>query len=152
MKNTSLILAFLVTALVFGGGGFYGGIKYQQPQLQTQRAQAAGRFGQFAQGGANGTARPGTFARAQNGGATNGEIVSKDDSSLTLKLRDGGSKNIFYSSSTTIGKMTDGSPDDLAEGINVNIVGTTNQDGSITADSIQIRPAFEMPVPESPAP
>jgi hypothetical protein len=70
----------------------------------------------------------------------NGDVLSHDDMSVTIKLKDGGSKIVFISaSSTKIMKTTQGSLVDLSEGSKVTINGTTNTDGSVTANSIQLR-------------
>jgi hypothetical protein len=140
----NLIAPFIVGALVIGGGSFYGGMQYQKSQMP-----AAGQ-GQFARGQGNGGMRvmgaggAGGAGRGANGGAGGfiaGEVVSKDTTGITLKLRDGGSKIILTSSSTRIGKMTDASLDDVNEGAEVTVTGNTNQDGSMSASMIQLRPA-----------
>ena len=75
------------------------------------------------------------------GGGTTGSIVSNSGNSLTVSLKDGSSKVIFISASTTVMKTTAGSSSDLSSGTNVVVMGSTNSDGSITANSIQVRPS-----------
>ncbi len=140
MKNTYIGSA-VIGALLIGGGSFYGGMAYQKNQpVATPRAPGI----QGLAGGAGGRAagfRPGTQGRGVGMGFMAGEVVSKDTSSLTLKLTDGGSKIIFFSTSTQIGKMAQGSADDLSQGTTVTVNGTTNSDGSVMANMIQIRPS-----------
>lgn len=69
-----------------------------------------------------------------------GEIISKDEKSVTVKLRDGGSKIVFYYDGTKIDKFVSGNAADLEVGKNVVVSGTTNFDGSVTAQSVQVRP------------
>jgi hypothetical protein len=73
------------------------------------------------------------------GGFTVGEILSKDETSLTLKLRDGGSKIVLFSPTTKIEKTVEGTPADVMLGKQVMISGSTNPDGSVSATSIQLR-------------
>jgi hypothetical protein len=124
-KTTAIIAGLVLIALAFYGGMRYGG-------NNVAAAQAA-RAGQFAgRGGMRGAA---------GGGATSGQIISKDAQSVTVQLRDGGSKIIFLSGSTAVMKAVAGSVSDLSIGQQVTAIGTVNADGSITAQSLQIRPA-----------
>lgn len=139
----NLIAPLIIGALVIGGGSFYGGMQYQKSQVpaagQGQFARGQGNGAMRVIGGAGGAGRAG--ANGMAGGFTAGEVISKDAMGITLKLRDGGSKIILTSSSTRIGKMTDGSLDDVKEGTEVTVTGSTNQDGSVSASMIQLRPA-----------
>lgn len=139
----------LAVAVVVGGGAFYAGMKYGQtktpagftqkdfqnlrnlsPEERQQRLQQMGTAGIGFRGG-----------NSESSGFASGEIISKDDKSVTIKLRDGGSKIIFYSDSTEVDKFVSGTPSDLEIGKTITINGKTNQDGSITAQSIQLRSA-----------
>jgi hypothetical protein len=138
----NLIIAIVVTAIIAGGGGFYGGMKYGQGSTSARGA-AGGQYG-FSGGTRTNSNVPGAMAgmRLRNGsGFVNGDILSKDDKSITVKNRAGGSQIIFYAPSTAIGKTTSGTADDLTVGENVMVNGTANPDGTITASNIQIRPA-----------
>jgi len=137
---------FIVVVLIVGGGAFFAGMKYGQskgsgrfsmadiqnltPEERQQRMQQAGIVGGFRSNGSGGN----------RGGFLSGEILSKSDDSLTVKLPDGGSKIVFFSDSTSITKSTDGVLSDLETGKTIMVNGTTNSDGSITATNIQIRP------------
>ena len=133
MSKRAKIILSIVIILVVAGGSFYGGVLYGKNQKSA--AAASGSFQAFrgSRAGAAGTAGTSIFS---------GDIIGKDSSSITLQLpNNSGSKIIFYSTATQIGKMTSGTPDDLTNGTSVSIMGTTNSDGSVTANSIQIRPA-----------
>lgn len=133
MKNGIIAGAVVVAVAV----GFFGGTKYQS-------SKTASLGGQFAQG---------NFRRAGNaqgqGGVVAGQIVAHDSNSITVQMRDGSSKIVFLSASTKVSKSVDGSAADLAQQKEVTITGTANADGSITAQSIQIRPAMPSPSPSA---
>lgn len=124
----------IISSVLVGGIGFFGGMQYGQSTKNTTTPNASQRS-TFRQNGQLGTGTNG------NSG-TMGEIVSNDNTSLTLKLANGGSKIVFFSNTTKITKTVDGETKDLITGKNVSVIGTTNSDGSITAKTIQLRPAI----------
>jgi hypothetical protein len=131
-KTSPMIyVAGVVMLLVACAGSFYGGMRYQQSRTPEASAQFPGLNGQRP-GGRNGSTTAGTIA--------NGEVISKDDQSITIKLQDGGSKIVYFSGSTTIGKTTTGTAADLKTGEQVMANGSSNSDGSVGAQNIQIRP------------
>ena len=106
-----LITIVIATAVVVGGGAFFGGMKYAEskslrgrvsqadfqnlqnlsPEERQQRLQELGaNAGAGFRGGAGGGQRGG-------GGFTAGEIIARDDKSVAVKLQDGGSKIVFLS-------------------------------------------------------
>lgn len=130
MKNT-IIIAILVLVIA-GAGGFFAGTKYQQSKQTTR---------QF--GNRNTVNRSGFQS-------VNGDIVSSDANSITVKLQDGSSKIVLYSDKTPINKSSQGTPADLKAGENVAVFGQTNSDGSVTAQNIQLNPVIRnIPTPTS---
>ncbi len=143
---TKKVLPIIIALIIVGVGAFYGGMKYAESKSSTRNSannfqnfqnlspeERQQRFDQI--GGLRGT------RNSQTGtGFVNGEIISKDEQSITVKLRDGGSKIVFYSDSAKVEKFIDGSSADLEIGKTVMVNGSANQDGSVTAQSIQIRP------------
>lgn len=142
------LLIFVIILVVVGGGAFYGGMKYSQSKVPEGPTQ--GDFQNLrnlspeerqARMQEIGTAGVGGQRRTQAGeGFVTGEIISKDDKSVTVKLFDGGSKIIFFSESTEISKTAEGLMDDIEIGKQITVSGEQNSDGSYTAKMIQIRP------------
>lgn len=138
-------IIFILVGIIVLVGVFYGGVSYGKSQASTQNTNGlstnmqnrVGQFGINNRGNRNG------------GGFINGEVISKDANSITVKITNNdptatnavsGSKIIFFDTNTTVSKMATGSMNDLTNGTQVSITGTTNSDGSLTAKSIQIRP------------
>lgn len=134
-------LYWIVALVVVSGVAFYGGNLYGQNQAAAVRKTAQGQF-------AGGAGRRGGMG-GNGAGLVNGSIFSKDDKSITVTLRDGSSKIIFYSPATSVGKMAQGSANDLVAGEQVSVVGKTNDDGTVTAQSIQLRPPMPADAPQS---
>jgi len=133
--STGIIVVLSVTLIAF-----YAGFTYGQGKKTAFNDDNAPRFnGQQNQRAAN---PQGIKKGNQDINLTAGEIISKDDKSLTVKLNDGGSKIIFLSASTTVSKMVGGDINDLTVGTSISVTGKTNSDGSANASSIQIRPTL----------
>jgi hypothetical protein len=160
MSKQQIIIS-VVVAIVFAGVGFFGGMKYASTStalakslqgMSAQQRQAL--LAQMRPGGANGGAGAGGGFGGRGGGAgrggagggfVGGQILSKDDKSITISLPGGGSRIIFYSSSTQVNKPTTVDASELTTGQQVVVSGSTNSDGSVTATNIQIRTASQTP-------
>lgn len=142
--NKKIIAILILSITIAAGSAFYGGMEYQQSKtpaimdFQNFRDLSSGeRQQRFQEMGANVGLRG---VRMGNGtGFISGEIISKDDKSIVVKFSDGGSKIIFFSDSTEVAKSASGSINDVEVGRNISVSGAANQDGSITAQTIQLR-------------
>src|SRR5438552_16942130 len=109
-QNQKMILITVAVAIIAAGAGFFGGTKFgvtqaasQRDQFRMMNGQNGGRFG------------------GMGGRGVIGEIVSKDDKSITVKMADGSTKIVLFSDSTSINKATEGTKDDLKEGVRVAV-------------------------------
>jgi Cu/Ag efflux protein CusF len=132
MKNkNTMIIVVVVLVIIAAAGGFFGGIMYQKNQTSalgaTGRGNYATRFGQSGQSTAS--LRP-----------VRGQILSMDANSLTVKLSNGSTEIVVLSSSTAFVQSTKAALSDVKTGDTVNVVGTQNSDGSVTAQDVQINP------------
>jgi hypothetical protein len=137
MKNNLAMIAIIV--VLVGAGSFFGGMKYQQSKTSNSS------FRQFQNGGGQGTRQGGQNAsgRFEGGGVpVVGDIISTDDKSITVKLQDGSSKIVILPDNVTVSKTDQGSKADLKSGVRVGVFGTSNSDGSVTAQNVQLNPAF----------
>jgi type II secretory pathway pseudopilin PulG len=128
-------LYVIILVIVFAAAAFYGGMQYQKNQ--TRASFASGANGQFAR-------RFGQGGGGQGGPGANGmmpvrgQVVNSNSNSVTVKLNDGSSKIVNLTGQTTISKTTTGSASDLKSGQDVTAIGTTNSDGSITAQTVLV--------------
>ena len=134
MKKNKKIVGLVILVVVIAFASFFVGYKCASSKKPSF---SQSTFGQHGMNGNN----PGMKGNGGFGGLTVGEILSKDAQSITLKLRDGGSRIIFFTDKVVVQKMTDGSVADLVVGKQISVTGTTNPDGSINAQSVQIRPS-----------
>lgn len=143
MKKVQTV-AVVVGILIVGGGAFYAGTKYRS-SAATNVAGVRGAFTnltpeerqvRFGQAGGTLGARG---SRVADGGFASGEVISKDDKSVTLKLADGGSKIVFISDRAIVTKSVSGLLEDVTVGQQVTITGTVNSDGNLTGQAVQIR-------------
>lgn len=142
MKKNLII--FLVITMALSSASFYVGTKYSdrpgerrffsggfQNFSPEERQNLSGNIDAFRNSG--GERRGGI-------GIVIGEIISVDDGSITVKNQNGGSKIIFFSTSTAISKTAEGKTSDLVNGASIIVNGKPNSDGSFTAANIQLKP------------
>jgi hypothetical protein len=139
-KITGLIVGFVILAVI----SFYAGDMYASAKSKTVKIGNG-----FPMQNGNGAQR----GMRTGGGNVFGQIISKDANSITIQLNAPGgpntngattatgSKIVLYTGTTAVLKTTAGTINDLAVGTNVSVQGTANPDGSISAQTIQIRPA-----------
>lgn len=145
MKKTHQMYAMMaVTIVIVAGLSFLGGMQFQKRRSpigmmggqfnrqfgENGRGKGQGGNIQFRQGGNSGGMRAGR--------PVNGEVISQDEKSITVKMPDGGSKIVILSEKTQFNKTSEGAKTDLKVGDQVTAFGTTNADGSITAQMVGI--------------
>ncbi len=134
-KPTVITLSIIIAA-----GIFYGGFAYGKSLSGQNSATNAVTFINT-RGNKMGTTT-GAYGGFGGGSATTGTVVSSDSTSVTVALKSG-SVVVFYSNSTPILKTTSGTSADIVAGENITVIGAANSDGSITANSIQLRQATQ---------
>jgi len=133
-KNNLLMIA--VVALIVGAISFWGGMQYQKSRISNLAR------GQFPGGQNNLDGNQRGQGNTQRMQPLSGEITSQDETSLTVKTQDGSSKIIVFSEKTVVNKTSEGSKSDLKTGEQVTVIGTSNSDGSLTAQTISIGNSF----------
>ena len=138
--NKTVITA-IVVAIVFGGGGSYFGTQQAASAAPSGAAAYAGRTG-----AAGGASRFG--GGAAGGGSTTGTIISTGSGTMTIQMAAStstsattGTKIVLFDANTVVSELQTVPAANLAVGQLVTVGGTANSDGSVTATSIQVRPA-----------
>lgn len=130
-KNTMMIVSAILVVIA-AVGGFFGGMQYQKGNAGSNLIQ-----------GGNGAFRQRSGMMGQNGQnvrPVRGQVLSQSSNTLTVKLSDGNTKIVVLSGSTVYLKSTAASQIDLKTGDTVNVIGTQNSDGSVTAQDVQLSP------------
>lgn len=136
MKKNILIMVILV--IVVAVGGFFAGTKYQQSKIsQTGRQRGANFPGN----------RGGQGSQRTAGGMVRGEILNKENGTITVKLQDQSTKLVLVTEKTSINKAAQGTIDDLETGKQVMVFGQENSDKSISATNIQLDFGFRGETP-----
>lgn len=130
MAKNSVIIIVILIAIITGAAGFYGGMQYQKSQRGNITR------GQFLGNGNGQNTRTGNNFQGMK--PVNGEITSVDSGTITIKIQDGSSKIVVYSSSTKINKTSEGSVSDLKVGEQVTAFGTEGSDETVTAQNINL--------------
>ena len=76
-----------------------------------------------------------------DGDSVSGSVTAVSDSTITIEDRDGNSTTVTVTASTSylLGKDGTGSLSDISEDSHLKVYGTTEADGSITADIVMIK-------------
>ena len=106
-----------ITGVILISGAFYGEMTYQKSMTPAR--------GNFTTG-ATGQVRGRTGAFGANGGAVSGAILSKDASSITIKMQGGSTKVVLTNVSMAVMKTSTGTFADLIAGTNGTAIGTSN--------------------------
>jgi hypothetical protein len=153
--DKKVIVKIVVVAVLAAGLGFFGGVKYQSkksPSFKADFAQSGQAGGPRGPGGPGGR---GGFRGGPGGdgmGFVSGDILSKDATGITVKLRGGGSRMVITSAATAAFKPAPITLDALNVGDAVMVTGKANADGSVTAESIQVRTGMPGATGQPPAP
>ncbi len=133
MNSRNLIAVFIIVILA-AVAGFFAGSKFQGANFRSGN-QTFFQNGEQRTGMMNGRFGNGNPNGARGG---RGQVVDINGNSMTIKLNDGTTKLVNLTSSTTYVKTATASSSDVKTGDTVLVIGTSNSDGSITAQDIQI--------------
>ena len=151
-KRVLIGLGILALVLLAGGGGFYygtsvGEARASQAQQQLFQQRMRGQGGQFP--GPFQTPQPGQEGGARLGGGIPGTVEAVEGDTLVVSTQEG-TLRVRTTDTTLIEKYKSVGVEELETGEQVMISGSRNDDGSVTARSIQSLRAFRLPQPDQP--
>ncbi len=135
-KKQYIIISIICVAI--GLVAFNSGIYYTKKTTNNVNQNDGHQFDPNRMRGFQNMEREGGRGQMQ-GRLINGEVLSSDDNSIVVKLRDGGSKIILLSNVTKFDKSVEANIKDVSIGSTVMITGEPNTDGSVTAERVQIK-------------
>jgi hypothetical protein len=146
--KTSQIMIGVVAALVLAGGGFAAGMTVGHNNAVEAKSSASpsGAVGRFPQG-AGGTGARGAGGAAAGQQVLAGRVISVNDGSITLEVRQGGgqgasptvsSQIVLVGTSTRVVKTTEQEIklSDLKANDQIQIIASTDANGQISANAI----------------
>lgn len=139
------IFTTVIACIVVGAASFYGGMKFANMRRNLAQSSFGQRLGIQQSGFNRGSRFNNNNANGQGGQfgggmrPVMGEIATLDDKSFTVKMPDGSSRIVILSENTSVNKATEAAKTDLKVGEQVNVIGSANNDGSLTAQNIQIK-------------
>ncbi len=142
MNRVVMIGLAVLAAVVIAAGSFYGGMVYGKSQAETtfpaldDGAGFGGRRGQL-ELPPDAEVEGGQFAGRQ-GNMLFGEIQSIGDGELTVTDANGQQITVYVADTTLIQKQAEVTLADLDQGETVVISGNRDDDGNITARSLQV--------------
>ena len=144
MNRTLRIALGTIVLLALVAGSFYGGTLYGKQQARASLPEALWqRMGTMGRGDVSGAdAHQSGFGRfdAQGGGLI-GQIEEIDGDSLIITNMGGQQTRVQVTETTLIEKYASVTVAELEPGEQVVVSGSENEDGSITARSVQVAPA-----------
>jgi pectate lyase len=129
-------VALLVVAVLGFGGGYVFANATSTPAASVR---GNGQFGngQFGPGASPGAGRTGTGGF---GGGASGTVTAVSADQMTITTAAGAQRLVLLTPTTAVTEVTSATKalSDIANGATVTIIGTANQDGSVTATQVVI--------------
>ena len=140
MEKKRILLG--VAVIIALGAGFFGGMMYEKGSVAASSLgqDVSMRAGIGSRASGFGGMAPRTGSAGIGGGFATGEILSRDEKSITIRTPDGGSKIVYFSDTTSISKSYPTAASDLLVGERVRVNGKNGPDGTVAAGNIDILP------------